>query len=171
MPTTILDLIDLRSFSNVWYWLFLGVTWSRILNQPLGIPIDLIRAARGEDDAARDRLAVLTEIMVQRYLDHRQGLGVVLVAGWAFVLSALVILSVGYGLEIAQALLILVFPLAVVAGLMGWAACYLAGANVTVDALPGLLLRLRLGLQLLALVTIFFSAVWGMYHNLSNLIP
>ncbi|MCA8883177.1 MAG: component of SufBCD complex [Rhodobacteraceae bacterium] len=169
MPTTILDLIDLRSFSNVWYWIFLGVTWSRVLTAPMGIPVDMLRQARGGDERAQDRLAAMTEIMVRRHLALLHGLGPVLTGGWAFVLSALVILSVGYGVEFAQALLLLVLPLAIVRAEMSRTARSLARDRLAVEDLPQVLTRMRWRLQAVGLAAVFFSAVWGMYSNLARL--
>ncbi|MEV8467803.1 hypothetical protein AB0T83_13565 [Fluviibacterium sp. DFM31] len=170
MPTTILDLIDLRSFSNIWYWIFLGVTWSRILTHPMGIPVDMLRAARAEDADARERLAALTEIMVRRHLAHLNGLGPMLVGTWAFALTGLVLLSVLYRVEIAQAVLMLAVPLALAAWLTARGARHLAQAQLTVDDLPRALSVLRWKLQALALLAVFFSALWGMFHNLSAMV-
>lgn len=169
-PTSILDMIDLRSFSNVWYWIFLGVTWSRVLTAPMGIPVDILREARSGRAAAQDRLAAVAEVMLERHLALLNSLGPVLTGLWAFVLSALVVLSVGYGVEFAQALLLLAAPLALARTLMSRTARRLARDQVSVDALPRILTRLRRQLQAVALAAVFFSAVWGMYHNLSELI-
>ncbi|WP_424990147.1 hypothetical protein [Fluviibacterium sp. S390] len=167
MPTTILDLIDLRSFSSVWYWILLGVIWSRVLTYPMGIPVDMLRAARAEDPAARERLAALTEIMVSRHLAHLNGLGPILVGFWAFALTGLILLSVVYRVEFAQAILVLALPLALAAWITARGARHMAQAQMTVDDLPRALSVLRWKLHALALLAVFFSAIWGMFYNLS----
>ncbi len=44
--TLIFDLIDMRSFSNLWYWIALAVTWSSTSHWVLGVPFDMVLRAR-----------------------------------------------------------------------------------------------------------------------------
>ena len=46
---TVFELIDMRSFSNLWYWIALAVTWSSASHWVLGVPWDMaIRARKGQ---------------------------------------------------------------------------------------------------------------------------
>ena len=99
----IFELIDMRSFSNLWYWIVLAVLWSSASHWVLGVPYDLIRRARRSDEAQRD-LEDMLRINVHRTLYYVRGSGVLTVAGTAFVVSALVVLA-AFGIEFAQALL------------------------------------------------------------------
>ena len=47
------DLIDMRSFSNLWYWIALGVIWSSASHWVLGVPYDMINRARRDEGAVR----------------------------------------------------------------------------------------------------------------------
>ena len=43
------EMIDMRSFSNLWFWIALAVMWSTTSHWVLGVPFDMvIRAARAE---------------------------------------------------------------------------------------------------------------------------
>ncbi len=45
----------MRSFSNLWYWIALAVTWSTASHWVLGVPFDMVlRARRHGGDAERD---------------------------------------------------------------------------------------------------------------------
>ena len=43
---TLLDVIDFRSFSNLWFWIVLAVAWSTASHWVLGIPFDMVMRAR-----------------------------------------------------------------------------------------------------------------------------
>ena len=52
---TLVELIDMRSFSNLWFWIALAVVWSSASHWILGVPIDLVyRAGRIGGQAERD---------------------------------------------------------------------------------------------------------------------
>ena len=61
----LLDVLDSRSFSSLWYWLLLTVTWTWVGRGALGIPSDLVRAvhrravAGGGQGPAPDSLLLL----------------------------------------------------------------------------------------------------------------
>ena len=42
----IFELIDMRSFSSLWFWILLAVTWSTASHWVIGVPYDLIQRAR-----------------------------------------------------------------------------------------------------------------------------
>ena len=45
---SVFEVIDLRSFSNLWYWIGLAVFWSSVSHWILGVPYDsIMRAKRG----------------------------------------------------------------------------------------------------------------------------
>ena len=53
VTSTLFQFIDLRSFSDIWYWLMLGLVWTRVMHAPMGVPAELVhRARRGQSDAA-----------------------------------------------------------------------------------------------------------------------
>ncbi len=164
---TILELIDLRSFSTLWYWIALAAIWARRVHYVLGVPYDMVgRAARLEGRAMED-LHHLVRIHVVRILHLAHGAGVWLVAGAAALLSALAVLGFGYGLEFAQAVFLVAFPLAGIGALSIRTAAAIDRRRVAGQELCRRLRMHRLVVQAIAMVSIFVTALWGMYRILS----
>ncbi len=158
------ELIDFRSFSNLWYWLALSVIWSSASHWVLGVPYDLIRRARRSEEAQRD-LEDLLRVNVHRLLFYTRGAGVLSVAGMAFVLSAMVVLAV-MGIEFAQAVLCILLPMLPVLALrIRLALQFERGAHGSAD-LDRVLSRHRATVQVIGMCAIFFTALFGMYQNL-----
>jgi len=116
----LIDALDTRSFSSVWYWLLLTLTWTWVSRGALGIPSDVVRSqyrsragvsAEGDESTAL-RLLDWVSLVAPRW-QLMQDDGVVLLAVASFVLTILAGLGFLYDLEMAQALLLLVAPLMV----------------------------------------------------------
>ena len=45
----VFELIDMRSFSNLWFWIALAVLWSSVSHWVLGVPWDMVMRARKDD--------------------------------------------------------------------------------------------------------------------------
>lgn len=168
MSQSVFDLIELRAFASLWYWLLLGLVWTRVIHAPLGVPFDLLRRAeRNDAQAARD-----VDMLAELELRHRQELadaaGPWGVAAWAFALSLLAILGIGYGIELAQALLLLAAPLAGVQALSARARTRIRAEALSGAPLRAALRRLRTLVQGLGMASVFFSALWGMYALLAE---
>ena len=55
LSQTIFELIDMRSFSNLWFWIALAVVWSSASHWVLGVPWDMaLRAKRKGGQLAED---------------------------------------------------------------------------------------------------------------------
>ena len=63
-----LDVIDLRSFSNLWYWIALATLWSSVSHWVLGVPHDMIQRARREGGQAQSDVEDLVRININRLL-------------------------------------------------------------------------------------------------------
>ena len=118
----LIEALDTRSFSSVWYWLMLTVTWTWVSRGALGIPPELVRSlhrrraeAAQAEDAEALRLLDWVSLVAPRWQLMRDD-GVVLLGVASFLLSVLAGLGFIYGLELAQALLLLVGPLMA----LGW---------------------------------------------------
>ncbi|MDO7630423.1 MAG: component of SufBCD complex, partial [Loktanella sp.] len=48
----ILQVIDLRSFSSLWYWLFIAIAWSTVSHWVLGVPYDMVQRAKRQGGQA-----------------------------------------------------------------------------------------------------------------------
>ena len=64
----ITEVIDLRSFSNLWYWIGLAVVWSTVSHWVLGVPYDIVLRARRRGGQAMEDLEDLARINVNRIL-------------------------------------------------------------------------------------------------------
>ena len=164
------DVIDIRSFSNLWFWILLAVMWSSASHWVIGIPYDLIqRAQRNGEQAERD-LEVLMAINARRFvvLQSRSGLWVVGLS--CAVLSSLASLGFCYRIELAQAVFLLSFPISLVA-LVSLKTASLARTEAALsEALYRRFRHHRTVTQGIGMTTIFVTATWGMYHNLSQVI-
>jgi len=164
----IVELIDLRSFSNLWYWIALAVLWSSASHWVLGVPYDMVgRAARVGGQSAQD-LQDLVRIQVNRLLYVADVSGFILTGFMFFVLTSLLMLGFVYDIEFAQALVLMLLPMNVV-GLINLRAARAIRATKHDDhALRRRLVRTRLYVQLVGVVSIFVTGIWGMIQNLTN---
>ena len=159
------EVIDLRSFSNLWYWIVLAVFWSTVSHWILGVPFDLVvRARRGHEQAARD-LKVLTEVNVNRILTLTEYSGLAVTASTAFLLTVLGSLAWVYGNEFSQAIFFLAFP-GVLIGVWSVRTARRLQAR-GYDNIDRTLRGHRLAVQILGVVFIFLTAFWGMWVNVS----
>jgi len=164
---TIFELIDMRSFSNLWYWIALAVLWSSASHWVLGVPFDLVQRARRHQGQALADLETLVRINVDRLLYVANTGGLFIAAIGSAGLSGLAILGWWYGVEFAQAVFLLVFPLIFVGFLTLRAARKITDGAGQGDALFRVLGRHRLWTQLVGVVAIFVTAMWGMYQNMA----
>ncbi|QDY69031.1 component of SufBCD complex [Qingshengfaniella alkalisoli] len=166
MPESIFEFVDFRSFSNVWYWLFAAVLWMRLIHAPLGVAPHLLRRARDGDTQGQADVIALAGFHARRVLETAGLLGVWRSFLWAFVLSALAVLSIRYGKGFAQAVFLLAIPLAFHDWLTGRASRAIIRAGYDFDTIAKTLNRLRLHLQIVVFIMIFLTAMWGSYRNL-----
>lgn len=163
----IFELIDMRSFSNLWYWIALAVLWSTASHWVLGVPYDMVLRARRHGGQAEQDLEDLVRINTNRMLFIAQVSGLWILGFGCFLLTGLAMLGFVYGLEIAQAVFLLAFPMAIV-GLMSLSTARLIQLEAAVgDRLRKRLARHRLYVQMTGVVSIFITALWGMYQNLT----
>jgi len=161
----IFDLIDLRSFSNLWYWIALAVTWSTASHWVLGIPYDMVLRARRKGGQAEEDLADIARVNVSRILYIADEAGVILVALGAFLLTALTILGFVYRVEFCQAVLLIAAPMTLVALLSVATARKIRDNSDAGEALRRRLAVHRVTVQILGMVSIFVTAFWGMLMN------
>jgi hypothetical protein len=163
---TILEVIDMRSFSNLWYWIGLAVLWSSTSHWVMGVPWDLITRARRSGGQAAEDVEVMARVNVNRLLHIARTAGLWLAGFVGFMLTTLAMLGFWYGMELAQAVFCMAFPMTFV-GLVSLRTARLieAGEN-TGDALYRRMFRHRMVTQSLGMVAIFGTALWGMWMNL-----
>lgn len=111
----VISFLDSRSFGTIWFWLALIGMWSAAGRSVLGVPSEVLaRARRAQIDGEPEAPAVITlldwlSLTLPRWrLGPKEG--AVFLAVSSFLLSSLAILGFGYGLEMAQALTLLLLP-------------------------------------------------------------
>ncbi len=163
---TVFELIDARSFSNLWFWIVLAVLWSSVSHWVLGVPYDMISRGRRQGGQAQADVETLVAINARRLLYIGRVAGLLLVAICAFLVTTLAVLGFLYRVELAQAFFLLTFPMVFVA---------LVSLHTTRryeielpegEALYRLLFRHRIAVQGIGMLAIFVTALWGMWHNL-----
>lgn len=165
--SSIFELIDMRSFSNLWFWIALAVAWSSASHWVLGVPFDMVMRARRFGDQAEADLEDVTRVNVNRLLYIARVSGLWLLGLGCFVLTTLAMLGFYYKIEFAQAVFMLAFPMSLV-GLLNISTARLIESEAAHgDLLRKRLTRCRLYTQMIGTLSIFVTALWGMYQNLS----
>ncbi|APX88592.1 component of SufBCD complex [Brevirhabdus pacifica] len=163
---TIFELIDMRSFSNLWFWIVLAVIWSTASHWVLGVPYDMVTRAKRQGGRAMDDLNALVGIYVRRLLYIAREAGAVLVGIVFFALTMLAALGFGYGVELCQALFLLFCPLVLVGALSMRTASRIASRDIRDEALFPVLRWHRFWTQVIGMNAIFITSMWGMFQNL-----
>ena len=164
---TVFEVIDMRSFSNLWFWMAVAVVWSTASHYGLGVPYDLVlRARRNGGEAATD-LETMVEINVRRLMHIQSMAGLWLVGFGAFLLTALALMGFLYDLEFAQAVLLIVAPMTLVGALTLATARRIAAGRVDRADLVRTLTRHRFAVQGIGVVAIMITTMWGMWQNLN----
>lgn len=167
----ITQLIDMRSFSSLWYWLVVAVYWSLSSHWVLGVPQDMIHRAHRKGGAAVADLEALVRINSQRILFYAREAHVPLIAFAAFLLTVLGMLGFVYAIELAQALVFLFAP-AVLQGLLAIRTARMIEAGEgTGEALFRRLFRHRVSVQVLGMLSLFVTALYGMYYVFLTQMP
>jgi len=164
---TVFEVIDMRSFSNLWYWMAVAVVWSTASHYGLGVPYDLVSRARRQGGEASADLETMVEINVRRLMNIQTMAGLWLVGFGAFVLTALALMAFLYDFEFAQAVLLIVAPMTLVGILTLATARRIAAGRVDRADLVRTLTRHRFAVQAIGVVAIMVTTMWGMWQNLN----
>jgi hypothetical protein len=163
----VFEVIDMRSFSNLWYWIGLAVIWSTTSHWVLGVPFDMVLRARRQSGQAEVDLEDMVRINTNRILHIGHVSGLWLLAFGCAMLTTLVMLGFWYDVEFAQALFLLAFPLSLIALLSFRTATKIKVGGAKGDALQRTLTRHRIITQVIGMLSVFVTAMWGMYQNLA----
>lgn len=161
------ELIDLRSFSNLWYWIALAVTWSQASHWVIGVPFDMVlRARRVGGQATRD-LDDMARVCVNRILYIYDMAGPALVAVGTAFLTSFALMGFFYSVEFCQAVFLIAGPMGIVGLLTLRTAHRIAAFSESGEALMRRLKWHRYAVQGVGMVSIFVTAMWGMFQNLN----
>jgi len=165
--STVFSTIDLRSFSNLWFWIAVTVAWSNMTHYIVGVPFDMVLRARRRGGQAMLDLETMAMLQARRRIQIMHRTGPWLVAFWAMVLTVLAVLGFGYGAELAQALTFLLVPMSIASALGIRMAHKLERRQLTGKALTKTLTLHRALLQGIGLLAIMITTIWGVWFNLS----
>jgi hypothetical protein len=165
---SVFELIDMRSFSNLWFWIALAVLWSSASHWVLGVPWDMVLRARKEQEGeAVEDLGTMVRINVNRILFIAQQSGLLLTGFVTFALTVMLISGFFFGHEFAQALFLLLLPTSLVGLLSINTARRIDAEEPRGEALFKRLYKHRLYTQIIGMVSIFTTAIWGMLQNMN----
>lgn len=157
------QVIDLRSFSNLWFWIVLGILWSAMTQRVMGVPYSVVLRARRGDADSIDDMHALAEITARRLLNLAYYSGPYMLGITSFSLTVLALLGWVYEVEFCQAVFLLALPFSLVGVLSIWTARRLWDSEFA-DLARRLRMH-RMMVQALGVVFIFVTAFWGMYVN------
>jgi hypothetical protein len=165
----IAQLIELETFSSVWYWAVVVVSWAVACHWLIGIPFDmLIRARRGKGREMAD-LEAMVDINVRRIVWFQEIGGAGFAALAAFFLAGTGLLAIGYRFELAVGVLILAVPLFVVLLLNLRLARALNANPLKGQELVARLFRVRLWTQGIAAVSLFATSAFGIAYAIESM--
>lgn len=162
----IFELIDMRSFSNLWYWIALAILWSSASHWVIGVPFDMISRAKKHGGKSQTDLEMLVGIYTDRILYISRTAGVVLVGFVSFGLTMLGVLAFMFAIEFAQAVLFLLAPMTIVGLLSIRTAGMIEAGENTGEALLRRLTRHRISVQTVGMISIFITSLFGMWQNM-----
>jgi len=162
---TAFELIDFRSFSNLWFWIMLALFWSTASHFVLGVPFDLVaRASRNGGQAEQDMLD-LVRINANRLI-YIADLAGTWLTGFIFAaVSSLFLTGFIYGVEFCQALTLLFVPAVIVLWLSIWRARRIQGQSF--EDTRQALRNQRFIVQVIGMISILITSMWGMFFNLT----
>lgn len=168
---TLNEVINLRSFSNLWYWIVLAVMWSTTSFWVLGVPYDIVQRAAAQGGQAEVDLQDIVRVNVNRLTYIADMSGIWIIAFGTFFLTFLGLSGFVYGFQLAQAIFLLAFPMSLVGMLSLRLARRIQTQATTGPALRKALTMHRILTQVIGMISIFVTALWGMYQNLSHMMP
>ena len=126
----------------------------------------IMRARRKKTDEAFDDLHDMTRVNINRilYIFDTSGLWIAL-----FGSALITVLFLGgflYDIEFAQAVILMLFPVSILAALSVRASRRIRREELEREDLIKCLLRHRLATQFIGVISIFVTALYGMYKNL-----
>jgi hypothetical protein len=164
---SVFEMIDMRSFSNLWFWIALAVMWSSASHWVLGVPYDMVLRAKRHGAQPEVDLEDMVRINTNRILFVASVSGLWILGIACFLLTMLFVLGFLYGLEIAQAIFLLAFPMSIVAMFSLSTARLIRQEEASGELLRKRLSRQRTYTQFIGIISIFVTSLWGMYQNLS----
>lgn len=165
--SAVFELIDMRSFSNLWYWIALAAVWSQTSRYVLGVPYDMIQRAGRHGGEAEVDLEDMVRINCNRLLYVAGVSGLWIVGFGAMLITGLAMLGFYYDVEFAQAVFLLGAPMMIVGALSINSARVIRDNALSGKPLRSYMHRHRVKTQFIGMIALFITALWGMYQNMT----
>lgn len=134
----------------------------------LGVPWDMVTRARRANDAEKlQDVEQLVRINTRRITHIADETGLLMAGFGCFVLTMLVLLGFVYDHEFSQALFLLGFPMSIVGLICVASSRRILGEELRGEALYKMMSRHRMTTQIVGVVSIFVTGLWGMLQNLN----
>lgn len=149
------------SFQNIWYWAFSVLAWTVATQRTLGVPYDMLLRARRDPDEV-SRVEWLARHAAGRVVSVSRQAGTAVAAAVGFVLAGLFVFGFLSNYELARAVFVLTFPLAMI----GYSTLRLALSvekhDLRGDVLVTVLARRRFWHQVVAVLAILNALVMAL---------
>lgn len=133
----------------------------------MGVPYDLVSRARRVGGQAEQDLLDIVRINGNRLLYIVDVSGLAILALSCFFFTGLATLGFFYGVEFAQAVFLLLFPVCFVMLINISAARKLRRTDPGLEIVTKTLNRCRIYTQIIGMISILITSLWGMYQNFS----
>lgn len=160
MSDDLARILELESFLNVWFWLFLAYAWSRATYFSLGVPFHEARMAYDREGKYMTDFETLMRINVEHYTEMFDQYGPFLIAILAFFLATIATLGFGFKYQIMQATFALVLPLSIATLFSLRFAYRLRSSEIRGIALCRAYFMHRRLKQILGFMTLIIMAFW-----------
>ena len=146
----------------------LAIIWSSTSQWVLGVPWDMVTRARRANDAEKlQDVEQLVRINTRRITHIADETGLLMAGFGCFVLTMLVLLGFVYDHEFSQALFLLGFPMSIVGLICVASSRRILGEELRGEALYKMMSRHRMTTQIVGVVSIFVTGLWGMLQSLN----
>ena len=161
------EVIDLRSFSNLWFWIALAVLWSSASHWVMGVPHDMIYRARRVGGQAEQDVKDIARVYATRIVEVVDTALPFVIGFASFWFTFLGVLAFYYDAEFAQALFLLMAPITIVIWHSIRTARFIRAGGEDAQALFKSLLWHRRVTQLVGMLAVMVTAFYGMWQNLN----
>ena len=166
MSNSFVNLIDLNTFASIWYWALAVVAWAGASHWLIGVPFDVLYFARsGKAESVQD-LEALVSVNVRRIMFFQGMAGMLFTGLISFLLTAMLVAGFYYGIELGRGMFVLAAPLTLIMAINVRLAQELHNAPLTGEALVKRMFAVRLRTQVIGMIAIFGTAVYGSYSVL-----
>jgi len=164
------NILTSNSFDNPWYWLLVAILWVRAIQWTLGIPSDVMRAARSGDALAHSDALALMDMHIRSVTRDFNQFGMVLVLMTCFVLASFATLGFWNDVTMLQGVFLISFPMVIIGGMDIRLSLRLQKQPVEWADICRIYRRQRRMKFALALLFLMISMLWSLFLQIRPLL-